>query len=320
MGTHNPRLLDQVRDRIRRLHYSYRTEKTYVHWIRRFILFHGKRHPRDMSAAEVESYLTHLAVTRKVSASTQNQALSAILFLYRQVLETELPWMDNVVRAKRPNRVPVVLSRGEVSAVLGRLREPFWLMASLLYGSGLRVTECLRLRIKDLDFDYRQITVRDGKGAKDRVTMLPNALIDPLRGRTKQLRGLFESDKCSRIAGVSMPFALARKYPNARREWGWQFLFPSRRVLQERDSSMMVRHHAHEKSVQRAVRQAVIDAGLSKPASCHTFRHCFATHLLESGYDIRTVQELLGHKNVSTTMIYTHVLNKGGRGVKSPLD
>jgi len=320
MGTHNPRLLDQVRDRIRRLRYSYRTEKTYVQWIRRFVLFHGKRHPRDMGADEVEAYLTHLAVKREVSASTQNQALSAILFLYRQVLEIELPWMENIVRAKRPKRLPVVLSRGEVGCVLGHLREPFWLMANLLYGSGLRLTECLRLRIKDLDFDYQQITVHDGKGAKDRVTMLPEALIEPIRGRMHQLRGLFDADKRSELAGVSMPVALARKYPTARRQWGWQFLFPSRRTLDERNSGIRVRHHAHEKPLQRVVREAVRNAGISKPASCHTFRHCFATHLLESGYDIRTVQELLGHKDVSTTMIYTHVLNKGGRGVRSPLD
>jgi integron integrase len=320
MGTHAPRLLDQVRDRIRRLRYSHRTEKTYVQWIRRFILFHGKRHPREMGAAEVEAYLTHLAVKRQVSASTQNQALSAILFLYRQVLEIELPWMENIVRAKRPKHLPVVLTRGEVSAVLGHLREPFWLMASLLYGSGLRLTECLRLRVKDVDFEYRQITVRNGKGAKDRVTMLPGALIEPVRGRLQQLGGLFESDKASGVAGASMPVALARKYPAARRDWAWQFLFPSRRALRERDSGIVLRHHAHEKPLQRAVRQAVRDAGISKPASCHTFRHSFATHLLESGYDIRTVQELLGHKDVSTTMIYTHVLNKGGRGVRSPLD
>lgn len=320
MGTQKSRLLDQVRGRIRRLQYSHRTEKTYVHWIRRFILFHGKRHPVEMGAEEVEAYLTHLAVKRHVSASTQNQALSAILFLYRQVLEIQLPWMENIVRAKRPKRLPVVMSRAEVSSVLCRLDDPFWLMSSLLYGSGLRIAECLRLRIKDLDFDYRQITIRNGKGAKDRVTMLPDALIDPIRGRMKMLTGLFETDKNSELAGVSMPFALARKYPGARREWGWQFLFPSRRALRERDSGLMVRHHAHEKPLQRAFRVAVRKAEISKAASCHTLRHCFATHLLESGYDIRTVQELLGHKNVATTMIYTHVLRKGGRGVRSPLD
>jgi len=320
MGTQRPRLLDQVRDRIRRLSYSYRTEKTYVHWIRRFILFHGKRHPTDMGAEEVEAYLTHLAVKRRVSASTQNQALSAILFLYRQVLETELPWMENIVRAKRPKRLPVVLSRGEVGAVLGHLQEPFWLMASLLYGSGLRVSECLRLRIKDLDFEYRQVTVRNGKGAKDRVTMLPDTLTGPIHARMQRLTTLFGSDRDSEVAGASMPVALARKYPAARREWSWQFLFPARRPARDHESGLQVRHHAHEKPLQRAVRSAVRNAGINKPASCHTFRHCFATHLLENGYDIRTVQELLGHKDVSTTMIYTHVLKKGGRGVRSPLD
>lgn len=320
MGTQKRRLLDQVRDRIRRLRYSHRTEKAYVHWIRRFILFHDKRHPQEMGAEEVEAYLTHLAVKRQVSASTQNQALSAILFLYRQVLRVELPWMENIVRAKRPKRLPVVLSRGEVAAILSQLCEPYWLMGALLYGSGLRIGECLRLRIKDLDFDYRQITVRNGKGAKDRVTMLPDSLIDSVRGRMQKLTGLCEVDRASGIAGVSMPVALARKYPGARREWAWQFVFPSRRALRERDSGLLVRHHAHEKPLQRAFRLAVRDAGISKPASCHTMRHCFATHLLESGYDIRTVQELLGHKDVSTTMIYTHVLRKGGRGVKSPLD
>lgn len=320
MGTQKRRLLDQVRDRIRRLNYSHRTEKAYVHWIRRFILFHQKRHPRDMGAVEVEAYLTHLAVERKVSASTQNQALSAILFLYRQVLETQLPWMENIVRARRPKRLPVVLGRQEVGSILAGLNEPFWLMGSLLYGSGLRIAECLRLRIKDLDLGYRQITVRNGKGGKDRVTMLPDTLIDPVRGRMQKLVGLSEADQTSGIAGVSMPVALARKYPAARHEWSWQFLFPSRGTLRERDSGLLVRHHAHEKPLQHAFRRAVRNAGISKPASCHTMRHCFATHLLESGHDIRTVQELLGHKDVSTTMIYTHVLNKGGRGVKSPLD
>jgi len=320
MSHRPPRLLDQVRNAIRRRQFSPRTEKSYVGWIRRFILFHGKRHPREMGAREIEVFLTHLAVDRKVASSTQNQALSAILFLYKQVLEIELPWMDGIVRAKQPKRVPVVLSREEVMRLLAGLRPPYWLMASLMYGAGLRVTECIRLRIKDLDFEYRQITVRNGKGGRDRVTLLPDSLVDPLKGRLQELRSLFRSDRDGGADGVTMPLALARKYPTARREWGWQFAFPSHKTVRNPERGLRVRHHVHVKTIQRAVWTAVRQANIAKPASCHTLRHCFATHLLESGYDIRTVQELLGHRSVQTTMIYTHVLNRGGRAVRSPLD
>ena len=315
-----PRLLEQVRQRIRAKHYSYRTEKTYVHWIRRFILFHGKRHPRDMEAAEVERFLTSLAVERKVSASTQNQALSAILFLYREVLEVELLWLEGVVRARRPERRPVVLTRDEVRRVLARLDGVQWLVASLLYGSGLRVQECLQLRLKDVSLDRGELLVRDGKGQKDRVTVLPSALVPHLRVQLDRVRRLYEADRASGRPGVSLPFALRRKYPQAATSWGWQYVFPSRTFCRDPYSGETVRYHLHPQNLQRSVRIAVHAAGITQPASCHTFRHCFATHLLEHGYDIRTVQGLLGHSDVKTTMIYTHVLNRGGRGVLSPLD
>jgi integron integrase len=273
-----------------------------------------------MGAREVEAFLTHLAVERKVSASTQNQALSAVLFLYRLVLEIELPWMEGIVRAKRPQRIPVVLSRDEGSRMLAGLRSPFWLMAGLMYGSGLRVTECLRLRIKDFDFEYRQITVRNGKGGRDRVTLLPDKLVEPIKGRMVELESLFRGDRNGGADGATMPPSLARKYPGARRQWGWQFAFPSRKTVREPDRGLTLRHHVHVKSIQRAVYSAVRQADIAKPASRHTLRHCFATDLLESGYDIRTFQELMGHRNVQTTMIYTHVLKRGGRAVRSPLD
>lgn len=314
------RLLDVVRDRIRVKHYSYRTETSYLGWIRRFIRFHAGRHPREMGGPEVERFLTYLATERKVAASTQNQALSAILFLYREALEVDLPWLDGLVRAKRPARVPVVLSRDEVRRVLAQLEGTHWLAASLLYGAGLRVSECLRLRVKDLDFEYRQITVRDGKGAKDRCTMLPDAAIEPLRWQLKRVRSLFEADRASSRPGVALPPALERKYPSAPFDWPWQFVFPARNLCRSPYTGRMVRFHLLPDVLQRAVKRAVQTAGIAKPASCHTFRHSFATHLLESGYDIRTVQELLGHSDVSTTMIYTHVIKRGGRGVKSPLD
>lgn len=318
--SHKPKLLAQVREKIRYKHYSLRTEKAYVGWIRRFILFHGKRHPMEMGAREVEAFLTHLAVERKVASSTQNQALNSILFLYREVLETELDWLDRLVRARRPRKIPVVLTREEVRSVLAHLEGHHWLMASLLYGAGLRLMECLRLRTKDLDFEYQQIVVRNGKGRKDRVTVLPATLVDPLRQHLQKLRILHREDVAGGRAGVSMPFALARKYPGASREWGWQYVFPARDLSYDPATREERRHHVGPQSLQRAVRRALRAAGIERPASCHTLRHSFATHLIESGYDIRTVQELLGHSDVKTTMIYTHVLKKGGRAVRSPLD
>jgi integron integrase len=319
-ATPPPRLLDQVRDRLRVKHYSIRTETQYVQWIRRFILFHNKRHPRDMGAAELEAFLTHLAVAGRVAASTQNQALSALLFLYREVLATDLPWLDNVVRAKTPQRLPVVLTRQEVAAVLGRMAGVHGLMARLLYGTGLRLMECVRLRVKDVDFKQAEILVRDGKGAKDRVTMLPQALISPLQDHLSWRRQVFEDDRAKGMATVYMPDALDRKYPNAAVDWSWQYIFPSGSYSVDPRSGVERRHHIDEKLLQRAVKKAVQASGIAKLATPHTLRHSFATHLLQSGYDIRTVQELLGHADVSTTMIYTHVLNKGGRGVTSPLD
>lgn len=315
-----PRLFDRITARMRVKHYSLRTEKVYIGWIKRFILFHGKRHPQEMGAAEVEAFLSHLAVARSVSASTQNQAKSALLFLYKEVLQIELPWLDNVTQAKRPKHLPVVLTRDEARAVLARMEGTMWLIGSLLYGSGLRVMECLRLRVKDVDLAQGQILVREGKGFKDRITMLPGSLMQPLQDHLARVKSLHEEDLKDGYGEVFMPFALARKYPKAGHSWGWQYVFPSRNLSVDPLTGVMRRHHADEKPVQRAVRQARQAAGIHKPATPHTFRHCFATHLLESGYDIRTVQELLGHKDVSTTMIYTHVLNRGGRGVRSPLD
>ena len=315
-----PRLLEQVRNAIRRLHYSYRTEQAYVHWIKRYIWFHGKRHPAELGAPDVTAFLTHLAREREVSASTQNQALSALLFLYGRVLEVKLPWMDGIERAKRPVRVPVVLTVDEVRALLARLEGTKWLMASLLYGAGLRLRECLKLRVKDVDFGYRQITVRDGKGGKDRVTMLPAGLVEPLRGQLARIKTLHERDLAEGYGEVELPNALERKYPNACREWAWQYVFPSRKLSADPRSGVIRRHHVYDDVLPRAIGQASREAGIAKPVGSHTLRHSFATHLLQAGYDIRTVQELLGHKDVSTTMLYTHVLNKGGRGVASPLD
>jgi integron integrase len=315
-----PKLLDQVRDKIRVKHYSIRTETQYLQWIKRFILFHGKQHPRDLGAAEVEAFLSHLATKGNVSASTQNQALSALLFLYREVLGIVLPWMDTMVRAKKPQRLPVVLNRSEVALVLERMDGTYSLMARLLYGTGMRLMECCRLRVKDVDFGQREILIREGKGAKDRVTMLPETLILPLQDHLAKRRRLYEDDFAKGMAGVFLPDALARKYPNAASEWAWQYVFPSGSYSVDPRSGHERRHHIDEKLLQRAVKRAVNASGITKLATPHTFRHSFATHLLESGYDIRTVQELLGHSDVSTTMIYTHVLNKGGRGVVSPLD
>lgn len=316
----SPRLLDQVRGKIRFKHYSLRTEQAYVDWIRRFILHFGKRHPREMGAAEVEAFLTHLAVAGQVAASTQNQAKSALLFLYRDVLEIELPWLDGIEAAKAPKRLPVVLTRDEVQAVLARLEGTPWLIANLMYGTGLRIMETLRLRVKDVDFARCEILVRDGKGFKDRVTMLPASLVDPLRRHLQRVDALYLQDRAAGLAGVFLPYALERKYPNAATEWGWQFVFPSARLAVDPRSGVRRRHHVQDQGIQRMLKRAVRDAGLAKPATPHTLRHSFATHLLENGYDIRTVQELLGHVNVKTTMIYTHVLNRGGRGVVSPLD
>lgn len=315
-----PRLLDQVRDKIRLKHYSIRTEQAYTDWIKRFILFFDKRHPRDMGAREVEQFLTHLAVNGKVAASTQNQAKAALLFLYKEVLGIELPWLENVQQAKAPKRLPVVLNRDEIQAILSRLNGTQHLIASLLYGTGMRIMECLRLRVQDVDFKRREILIRDGKGFKDRVTMLPQALLPPLQMHLGKVKELHDLDLAQGHGAVYLPYALERKYPNAAREWIWQYVFPAGKLSTDPRSGAIRRHHIHEQSIQRAVKQAARDANLSKPASPHTFRHSFATHLLESGYDIRTVQELLGHADVSTTMIYTHVLNKGGKGVTSPLD
>lgn len=312
--------MDEVRNAFRLHHYSYRTEETYIKWIRRFILFHDKRHPREMGATEIERFLSHLASDRNVAASTQNQALSALLFLYQKVLQVDLPWMDEIVRAKRPVRVPIVLTRSEVKSLLDAMSGKHWLMASLLYGSGLRLAECLRLRVQDIDTDYLQLTIKDGKGAKDRRTILPDSLVPHIEQQLVHVRSVHERDLTRRRSGVSLPYAIDRKYRNASRDWKWQYLFPSSRYAFIRCNESMRRHHAHPSSVARAVKIAANKVGLNKRASCHTFRHSFATHLLEAGYDIRTVQELLGHSNVNTTMIYTHVIKRGRRAVRSPLD
>jgi len=315
-----PRLLDRVRHAIETRHYSRRTEKAYIHWIKRYIFFHGKRHPAEMGAAEVAAFLTSLAVQGKVAASTQNQALSALLFLYREVLGIELPWLDDVVRAKRPLHLPVVLTRDEVRAVIQRLHAAPRLMAILLYGAGLRLLECCRLRVKDVDFATNQIVIRDGKGHKDRTTMLPAAVKAELITHLERVRRQHEDDLRHGAGWVELPGALMRKYPNAGRDWGWQWVFPATRIYVDRITGQRRRHHLHESVLQRAVKDAVRGAGIAKPATCHTFRHSFATHLLEDSHDIRTVQELLGHRDVSTTMIYTHVLNRGPAGVRSPAD
>jgi integron integrase len=314
------RLLDRVRDRVRVLHYSIRTEDAYVQWIRRFILFHGKRHPQEMGAPELEAFLTHLAVDRDVAASTQNQALSAILFLYREVLGRPLHEPGRIAPARRPERLPTVLTRDEVRSLLAHLDGTAWLMASLLYGSGLRLMECLRLRIKDVDFGQRHILVRDGKGQKDRATLLPRALEEPLQRQIDRVRTLHQQDLDDGHGRVYLPHALAEKYPDADRRFGWQYVFPAARRSTDPRGGIVRRHHAAERPLQRDVAAAVRRARILKPASCHTLRHSFATHLLESGHDIRTVQELLGHDDVRTTMIDTHVLQSGPLGVRSPLD
>ena len=315
-----PRLLEQLRDEIRFRHYSIRTEQAYLGWVKRFILFHGKRHPRDMGAEEVTRFLTHLAVQGNVAASTQNQALNAILFLYREVLKIELAWLDDIHRAKKPARLPVVLTRDEVRTRLAQFDGTQWLIAALLYGAGLRLLEALRLRVKDIDFHYKQLVIRDAKGQKDRVTTLPEKLVEPLRTQLARVRELHRQDLEEGYGQVYLPNALARKYPNADREWAWQYVFPSASRSRDPRSGETRRHHVHESAIQKTVKNAVRKARLIKPASAHTLRHSFATHLLEDGYDIRAVQELLGHQDVSTTMIYTRVLQKSGRAARSPLD
>jgi len=315
-----PPLLDQLRLAIRRRNYSVRTEKAYVLWARAYIRFHRRRHPRDLGVEQLTEFLNHLANERKVAAATQNQALSAILFLYKQVLGIQLPWLTGVDRARTPLRLPVVLTRAEVRAVLVELKGICWLAANLMYGAGLRVLECVSLRVKDVDFRYRQILVRDGKGLKDRVTIFPDVIRTPLERHLETVKTLHERDLAEGFGHVALPFALATKYRTADREWGWQYVFPAPTRAMDTDSGLERRYHLSPKTLQDAVKNAVRKASIVKPASCHTFRHCFATHLLESGYDIRTVQELLGHSDVKTTMIYTHVLNRGGKGVRSPLD
>ena len=301
-------------------HYSVRTERAYLQWIRRFILANGKRHPRDMGPREVEAFLSMLAVKGNVAASTQNQALSALLFLYRQVLGIELPWMDEVVRAKRPQRIPVVLTREEVTRLLALMEGRYGLMASLLYGTGMRLMECVRLRVKDVDFGRNEICVRNGKGGKDRRVPLPRKLEESLRAQIARVEVIHGEDLAAGHGEVHLPHALARKYPNAGRERGWQYVFPARRRSRDPRTHRTGRHHLDEGGLQRAVKAARVQAGITKPATCHTLRHSFATHLLEAGHDIRTVQELLGHKDVATTQIYTHVLGRGAGAVLSPLD
>lgn len=315
-----PLLLEQLRARMRRRGLSLRTEQAYVAWTWRFVRACAGRHPRDLGAREVEMFLTTLANRHHVAASTQNQALAALLFLYREVLGQELPWMDEIQRAKRPARLPTVLSRTEVATLLEQMHGSTWLMAALLYGAGLRLLECLRLRVKDVDFERREIIVREGKGNKDRYTMLPGMAIEALRAQLVETQLIHRRDVAAGFGAVWLPAALDRKYRNAAREWAWQYVFPASARSRDPRSGAMRRHHVDEAVLQRAVKAAVRRAGITKPATCHTLRHSFATHLLEAGYDIRTVQELLGHKDVATTQIYTHVLNRGGSGVCSPLD
>lgn len=315
-----PGVLEVMRQSLRTKHYSIRTEEVYLGWVRRFIAFHGRRHPRDMAHVEVSAFLSHLAVEGDVSASTQNQALSSILYLYREVLGIDLPWMQDVVRAKRPRKLPVVLTRSEVQRLLLQTSGDTGLVARLLYGTGMRLLEGCRLRIKDVDLERRIIVVRDGKGAKDRVTVLPGSLVDELELQVRRAAEAFRIDQAAGADGVWLPNALARKYPSASKEMHWHYLFPAERLSVDPRSGARRRHHIDEQRVQRTVRQAGVRAALAKPVSPHTLRHSFATHLLESGYDIRTVQELLGHSDVSTTQIYTHVLNRGGLSVRSPLD
>ncbi len=314
------KLLDEVRNVMRVRHYSYETEKIYIYWIRKYIYFHKITHPKDMGAAEVEAFLTHLAVERTVAASTQNQALAALLFLYKEVLKINLPWLEEFTPAKKSERVPVVLTKEEVRLVLDQLKGTNWLIGNLLYGSGLRLIEALRLRVKDLDFGYRQITVRDGKGGNDRFTVMPTKLIEPLQKQIETSKKLHEQDLRHGLGLVEMPFALARKYPNAQTEFGWQYVFPSKSLSENPRTGLKGRHHVSPASLQKPFKEIMRKSRIAKAASPHTLRHSFATHLLQDGYDIRTIQELLGHKELTTTMIYTHVLNQHRLGVRSPAD
>jgi integron integrase len=320
LPSHGPKLMDRLREALRSRHYSRRTEQTYCHWVKRYIFFHKVRHPAEMAEPEINAFLTHLAVREKVAASTQNQALSALLFLYRHVIGREVGDLGEVIRACKPARLPVVLTREEVKVVLKNLTGDRWLMASLMYGAGLRLMECLQLRVQDIDFPCNEILVRDGKGAKDRVTMLPESLKAPLQEHLKRVKSIHEGDLADGWGCIRLPDALDRKYPNAPKEWRWQWVFPQKNRWKNARTGDQGRHHVDESLVQKAVREAVTRAGLTKRATCHTFRHSFATHLLEGGYDIRTVQELLGHSDVKTTMIYTHVLNRGPSCVRSPVD
>ena len=315
-----PRLVHRIREAIRVRRYSPKTERAYVHWIRRFIVFHGKRHPADMGAGEVTDFLTHLATAENVAAATQSQALAAVLFLYKVVLEIDLPWLDAVIRAKKPRRLPTVLEKLEVRALLDAMEGEHALMARLMYGTGMRIGECVAIRVKDLNLDRREVVVRDGKGGRDRITLLPESLVAPLRQALERSRTVFEEDRSRDLAGVALPFALDRKYPNAGKMWGWHWLFPMGHLSLDPERRILRRWHAYEQTLARAISIAARRAKIEKPVTSHTLRHSFATHLLDEGYDIRTIQELLGHKKVDTTMIYTHVLNRGGRGVVSPLD
>lgn len=318
--TDQPRLMDQVRRAIRTRHFSLSTEKAYVRWIKDYLHYHGLRHPSEMGKPELEQFLSYLAVDRNVAASTQNQALSALLFLYREVLELDFGLLEDVTRARKPARLPVVLTREEMRRVLVYIEGPQGLMIRLLYGCGLRLMECVRLRVKDIDFGYRQVVVRDGKGAKDRATLLPDSLVIPLKAQLQRVKSLHDEDLRRGFGAVYLPYALARKYPNADREFGWQYVFPAQSLSKDPRSNRTGRHHIDGRRLQKALKKAVVASGMVKPVTCHTLRHSFATHLLENGYDIRTVQDLLGHKDVRTTQIYTHVLGRGGNAVRSPID
>jgi integron integrase len=314
------KLLDQVRNCIRLKGYSIRTENAYVSWIKRFILFHNKRHPQEMGKLEIEAFLTHLAVNRNVASSTQNQAFNALLFLYSNVLNRDMPQNINALRSKKAVRTPTVMTRKETLKLIEMMHGSHQLMAKLMYGCGLRVMECIRLRVKDIDFEMNQIIVRDGKGKKDRITVLPEGIKKAINEHLVYVKRLHQNDVAKGFGRVYLPYALAKKYRNAERQWGWQYVFPSKTLSKDPRSGMVRRHHLHVSSIQKAIRTAADVSAIVKPVGCHTLRHSFATHLLAEGYDIRTVQELLGHKDVSTTMIYTHVLNRGGKGVRSPLD
>ncbi len=316
----SPRLLERLRDRVRFRHYSRRTELVYIQWVRRYIRFHGKRHPRELGAMHVTAFLSSLATDRRVAASTQNQALAALLFLYKEVLGIELPWMGEIARAKRPRRLPVVLTHAEAHALLGRMEGTHALMAKLMYGTGMRLMECLQLRVKDVELVRHEVIVRQGKGAKDRITMFPTTLVDEMSAHFDRVRAVFQADRARNVAGVELPDAYEVKNPTAGRTWAWHWVFPQDHLSTDPRSGIVRRHHVYDQTFQRSLKRAAAAARIVKPVSSHTLRHSFATHLMEAGYDIRTVQELLGHKDVSTTMIYTHVLNRGGRGVVSPLD